>query len=49
MIKRFMLVFATLALTSCATIKEKMPSLERSSCTGDETGKTLAEVFCKKQ
>jgi hypothetical protein len=36
----------TVTLTSCASIKDKMP--ERPACSGNETNKTLAEVFCKK-
>ena len=43
--KKIILIFA-LSFTACAGVKDKMP--KRSACTGDETGKTLAEVFCKK-
>ena len=47
MIKIILILFIYINLTSCASIKEKMP--ERQACTGDETNKTLTEVFCKKQ
>jgi|TARA_B110000263_G_C14974671_1_gene358705 uncharacterized protein YceK len=46
MIKKLTLVFVVLVLSGCASIKEKMP--KRSACTGNETGKTLSEVLCKK-
>ena len=46
MIKKIMIIFATITLTSCAAIKDKMP--ERQACTGNETNKTLAELLCKK-
>ena len=46
MIKKIFLTLIIITLTSCASIKDKMP--ERQACTGDETGKTLTEVFCKK-
>jgi len=47
MIKKILIAFVTISLTSCASIKDKMP--ERQACTGNETNKTLSEVFCKKQ
>jgi len=46
MIKKLTLVFLVLVLSGCTSIKEKMP--KRPACTGDETGKTLSEVLCKK-
>ena len=46
MIKKILTLFTIIALTSCASIKEKMP--KRQACTGDETGKTVAEMLCKK-
>ena len=46
MIKSIITIFIFITLTSCASIKEKMP--ERKACTGNETNKTLAEVLCKK-
>ena len=45
MIKKILLVFVAITLTSCASIKDKMP--KQKACTGDNT--TLADVFCKKQ
>tara|TARA_B100000767_G_scaffold246816_1_gene246663 strand:+ start:344 stop:490 length:147 start_codon:yes stop_codon:yes gene_type:complete len=48
MIKKLLLILVTLSLTSCATIKEKMPNVERKACT-DEKAKTLADLVCKKQ
>jgi len=47
MIKKLLLIFIAVTLTSCASIKEKMP--KRQACTGDETNKTLAEAMCKKK
>jgi len=47
MIKKILLIISTIIFTSCATLKDKMP--ERQACTGDETNKTLTEVFCKKK
>jgi hypothetical protein len=46
MIKKILLILVALSFTACSSIQEKMP--KRQACTGDETGKTLAEVFCKK-
>ena len=46
MIKKILIVFATITLASCASLKDKMP--ERQACTGNETNKTVAEVLCKK-
>jgi hypothetical protein len=46
MIQKILLIFVAITLTSCASIKDKMP--ERQACTGDETNKTLSEMFCKK-
>ena len=41
------------SLISCASIKERMPGMKdkipvRKACTGNETGKTLSDVFCIK-
>ena len=47
MIKKILIMITALTLTSCTTLKDKMP--ERQACTGNETNKTLTEVFCKKQ
>ena len=47
MIKKLLLIIITLTLTSCASIKEKMPNLERKACT-DEEAKTLTDLICKK-
>ena len=46
MIKKILLIFTIITLTSCANIKEKMPNLERKACTGEN--KTLADIICKK-
>ena len=46
MIKSILTFFVIISLSSCASIKEKMP--ERKACTGNETNKTLVEVLCKK-
>jgi cell division protein FtsL len=45
MIKKILMLFIAIILTSCATIKEKIR--ERKACT-DEKAKTLAYVLCKK-
>ena len=45
MIKKLLLLIVTISLTSCVSIKEKMPKLK--ACT-DDKNKTLADVFCKK-
>ena len=47
MIKIMLAIFITITLTSCASIKENMPKIERQACT-DEKAKTLSDVFCKK-
>ena len=46
MIKKILTIFTIITLTSCSSIKDKIP--ERQACTGDETGKTIAEMLCKK-
>tara|TARA_B100000780_G_C20892369_1_gene355147 strand:- start:364 stop:507 length:144 start_codon:yes stop_codon:yes gene_type:complete len=46
MIKKLLLIIVTLSLTSCATLKDKIPKVERKACTGEN--KTLADVICKK-
>ena len=47
MIKKMIIIFVTITLTSCASLKDKMP--KRQACTGEETNKTLAEMLCKKK
>tara|TARA_B100000795_G_scaffold194597_1_gene148846 strand:- start:472 stop:615 length:144 start_codon:yes stop_codon:yes gene_type:complete len=47
MIKKIIIIFVTITLTSCASLKDKMP--KRQACTGEETNKTLAEMLCKKK
>jgi hypothetical protein len=47
MIKKILVIFITITLTSCASIKENIPKLERQACT-DDKAKTLSDVFCKK-
>jgi len=44
--KKILIILITITLTSCASLKDKMP--ERQACTGNESNKTLAEVLCKK-
>ena len=46
MIKKIIILFVAITLTSCAAVKEKIPKLERKACTGES--KTLADVLCKK-
>ena len=46
MYKTLILIILSFTLISCASVKDKMPV--RKACTGDETGKTLADIFCKK-
>ena len=46
MIKMLLTIFTVITLTSCASLKDKIP--ERQACTGSETNKTLAEMLCKK-
>tara|TARA_B100000767_G_scaffold246449_1_gene246030 strand:- start:287 stop:433 length:147 start_codon:yes stop_codon:yes gene_type:complete len=48
MIKKLTIIIITLTLTSCTSIKENMPDLERKACT-DEKAKTLTDLICKKQ
>jgi|TARA_B110000967_G_C18359519_1_gene305244 hypothetical protein len=47
MIKKIIIIFVAITLTSCASLKDKMP--KRQACTGEETNKTLAEMLCKKK
>ena len=47
MINKILIILTAITLTSCTTLKDKIP--ERQACTGSETNKTLTEVFCKKQ
>ena len=43
-------IAAFVVLTSCTTIKDKTKNIKLlKNCSGEETGKTLAEVFCKKK
>ena len=46
MIKKILITLIAITLTSCASIKDKMP--ERQACTGDESNKTISEILCKK-
>jgi|TARA_B110000238_G_scaffold148845_1_gene160560 hypothetical protein len=46
MIKKILTLLTIITLTSCASIKDRMP--ERQACTGNETNKTVAEMLCKK-
>jgi|TARA_B110000444_G_scaffold93797_1_gene88599 hypothetical protein len=46
MIRKLLILIITLSFTACANVQEKMP--KRKACSDDDTGKTLAEVFCKK-
>tara|TARA_B110000914_G_scaffold152997_1_gene134194 strand:+ start:744 stop:887 length:144 start_codon:yes stop_codon:yes gene_type:complete len=47
MIKNILIIIVAITLTSCTSVKEKMPKLERKACTGEN--KTLADVICKKK
>ena len=47
MIKKISILIIAVILTSCTTIKEKIPKIERKACTGEN--KTLADVWCKKK
>ena len=44
MIKKIASILMILVITSCSTIKEKIP--KRKACTGEN--KTLADLICKK-
>ena len=44
--KKLIILFVALTLTSCASVKEKMPKFEQKACDGSRD--TLADVFCKK-
>ena len=44
--KIIILIAFTFLLTSCTSITEKIPKLERKTCDG--TNKTLTDVLCKK-
>ena len=45
--KKIILILAfSFVLASCASIKDKMPKIERKACDG--SNKTLADVLCKK-
>ena len=48
MIKIFIIIFIAVTLTSCASIKDRIPKYEKKACT-DEKAKSLSDVFCKKQ
>ena len=45
MTKKIIPIFVALTLTSCASIKEKISDVGRKACTGNETGKTLSDIF----
>jgi len=45
MIKKIVVLFITISLTACTSIKDKMP--KQKVCTGENA--TLADVFCKKK
>ena len=46
----FLTGIAILILSSCTTIKDKTKNIKiLKECDGSETGKTLAEVLCKKK
>jgi hypothetical protein len=47
MIKKILLILVTISLTSCSSISEKIPKLERKACTGENN--TLADIVCKKK
>ena len=44
MIKKIASILMIFVITSCSTIKEKIP--KRKACTGEN--KTLADLICKK-
>ena len=44
MIKKISSIFLIIILTSCATIKDKIP--KRKACTGENN--TLTDLICKK-
>ena len=47
--KKIIIILAfSFALTSCASLKDKIPKFGGKACT-DEKAKSLADVFCKKQ
>jgi|TARA_B100000780_G_scaffold198026_1_gene139946 hypothetical protein len=46
MIKKILLIFITITLASCSTIKEKIPNIGQKPCTDSKD--TLADIFCKK-
>tara|TARA_B100000795_G_scaffold172590_1_gene130152 strand:- start:330 stop:476 length:147 start_codon:yes stop_codon:yes gene_type:complete len=48
MIKKIFIIMFAVALTSCASIKDKIPKIEKQACTG-EKAKTLADIYCKKK
>ena len=45
--KILIILALSIGLASCASVKDKMPKLERKACDGNS--KTLADVFCKKK
>jgi|TARA_B110000014_G_C19795007_1_gene413037 hypothetical protein len=47
MIKKIISLVLLVGLSACASVKDKVPKLERKNCTGQMT--TLADVFCKKE
>ena len=44
--KNIIVLVFSLVLTSCASISEKIPKMERKSCDG--SNKTIADILCKK-
>jgi len=47
MIKKIIIILVAITLTSCTSIKEKIPKFERKNCTGENS--TLADILCKKK
>jgi len=44
--KIIILLAFSFVLSSCASVKDKIPKFERKACDG--SNKTLADVLCKK-
>tara|TARA_B100001996_G_C18598749_1_gene568982 strand:+ start:49 stop:195 length:147 start_codon:yes stop_codon:yes gene_type:complete len=47
--KYIILLISIISLTACSGKFDSKKLDLRKDCTGDETNKTLAEVFCKKK
>ena len=46
--KKIIIILAlSIALASCASIKDKMPKFEKKVCDGSK--KTIADIYCKKE